>query len=67
MTTEAQKAAKKRYKERIKAEGKYKSLLIEFYQSDMDIYEYLNTKKPTATYIKDLIRKDMEKQDIEME
>ena len=59
MTTEAQKRAKKKYRERKQSEGGYKSLLLEFYDAEMDLYEYLQTKKPTATYIKDLIRKDM--------
>lgn len=60
MTTEAQKKAKKRYRERKQSEGGYKSLLLEFYSADMDIYEHLQTKKPKATYVKELIRKDME-------
>lgn len=59
MTTEAQKRASRKYRERKRADGGYKSILLEFYQADMDVYEHLQSKKPTATYIKELIRKDM--------
>lgn len=60
MATEAQKRAKKKYRERKVSEGGYKSLLLEFYDADMGLYEYLQTQKPTTTYIKELIRKDMD-------
>lgn len=59
MTTEAQRRANRKYRKRKQAEGEYKSILLEFYSSDMDVYDHLQNQKPTATYIKELIRKDM--------
>lgn len=59
MLTEAQRRANKNYRERKRSAGEYRTMLLEFYSSDMEIYEFLRTKKPTATYIKDLIREDM--------
>lgn len=52
----AQLEANKRYKEK----HPVKKVLIEFPESDIHLYEFLQTKEKKATYIKNLIRKDME-------
>ena len=59
MTTEAQKRAKREYRKRKQSEGGYKSILLEFYPPEMELYEHLQTQKPMTTYIKELIRRDM--------
>lgn len=53
--TEAQRKAKKAYK------AKIKRLFIELYPTDADILEHLQQQESTAGYIKQLIRKDMQK------
>lgn len=50
---------------RLRANAKYKNanikqVVLAFFPDDMELLDYLNTKKPKATYVKDLIRKDME-------
>lgn len=55
MTSEAQKKAVKKYKE------KMKRMTVEFYPSEMDLYEHIQQQPKKQTYIKNLIRKDMEK------
>lgn len=52
-TTEAQKKAVKKYKEKVKR------MTIEFYPSEVDLYEHIQQQPKKQTYIKDLIRKDM--------
>lgn len=59
MSSEAQRQANKRYRERLKNEGRVKSLCLTFYPGDLDVYNWLQEHKPVATYIKELIRKDM--------
>ena len=53
-TTEAQLRAKKNYR------GKGKRMTIDFYPQEMDLVEWIAQHGPKQTYIKDLIRKDME-------
>lgn len=53
--SEAQKRANRNYKRKIKR------LYIELYLSDQDIIDHLDAQPQKQTYIKDLIRKDMEK------
>lgn len=53
MTSEAQKKAVKKYKEKVKR------MTIEFYPSEMDLFEHIGNQEKKQTYIKDLIRKDM--------
>ena len=60
MASEAQRRAAKRHQEKLKAEGKLKYIQIEFYENDMDIYEYVQSHKPTRTFIKQIIREHME-------
>jgi hypothetical protein len=54
--TEAQKRADRKYK------AKVKKMLLEFYPTDADLLEHLNKQDKKQTYIKNLIRKDMEKE-----
>ena len=57
----------KRYDSQRKAEAKYKKdkvkkVTLQFCPTEYDLYEHLNNQSPKATYIKDLIRADMNKQ-----
>lgn len=52
--TEAQKKAKAKY------EQKCNHQTICFYPNDTDIWEYLNAQSQKQTFIKDLIRKEMQ-------
>ena len=55
--TESQKKAKKKYDKKT-----YKLILV-FYPTEEDILTHMRTRQlPMSTYIKDLIRKDMEKE-----
>lgn len=53
--TEAQKRAKKKYRE------KGKRMTIDFYPSEAELLEHVEKQPKKQTYIKDLIRKDMNK------
>ena len=55
MTSEAQKKAVKKYKEKVKR------MTIEFPPTEADLYEHIQKQLKKQTYIKDLIRKDMNK------
>lgn len=55
--SEAQKRADLKYKKE-KAKRQY----IEFYGTDVDLWEHLQKQPQKQTYIKDLIRKDMQKE-----
>lgn len=57
MRTEAQKRADKKYK----AE-KVKKMLLEFYPTDAELLEHLEKQPKKQTYIKNLIREDMKKE-----
>ena len=54
--TEAQKRAKAKYKSE-----KVKKVLLEFYPTEADLVEHLNKQEKKQTYIKSLIKADMEK------
>lgn len=54
--TEAQKRAKKKYQPNVKR------LTIDFYPTETDLIEQIEKQPQKQTYIKDLIRKDIEKQ-----
>lgn len=54
-TSEAQKKAVKKYKEKVKR------LTVDFYPTEEDLFEWLNKQSPKQGYIKALIRADMEK------
>lgn len=55
MTSEAQLKAVKKYKEKVKR------ITVDFYPADADIWEHIQNQPKKQTYIKDLIRKDIEK------
>lgn len=55
MTSEAQKKAVKKYKEKVKR------MTIEFSPAEADLYEHIQQQPKKQTYVKDLIRKDMGK------
>ena len=55
MTSEAQKKAVKKYKEKVKR------MTIEFYPPEVDLFEHIQKQSKKQTYIKDLIRADMGK------
>ena len=55
MTSEAQKKAVKKYKEKVKR------ITIEFHPSEIDLYEHIQQQSKKQTYIKDLIRADVER------
>lgn len=54
-TSEAQKKAVKKYKE------KMKRITIEFYPSEMELYDHIQQQPKKQTYVKDLIRADLNK------
>ena len=53
--TEAQRRAKKKYKE------KGKRITIDFYPSETELIEHIEKQEKPYTYIKNLIRKDINK------
>lgn len=55
MTSEAQLKAVKKYKEKVKR------ITVDFYPADTDIWEHIQNQPKKQTYIKDLIRADIEK------
>ena len=55
-TSQAQIDAVKRYKQK-----NSKRFCMDFYPSDTDILDHLNKQPKKQTYIKELIRRDMEK------
>ena len=56
MTTEAQKRAIQKYKQQ-----KVKRITIDFYPADEALWEHIQAQDKKQTYIKNLIREDMEK------
>jgi hypothetical protein len=54
MTSEAQKKAVKKYKEKVKR------LTVEFHPSEIDLFNHIQKQSKKQTYVKDLIRADME-------
>ena len=55
-TSDAQKRASAKYRKR-----NVKTVAINFYPSEADLYSYLTAQKNRSGYIKDLIKQDMEK------
>lgn len=53
--SEAQRRANLNYRRK-----NTKSITLTFFPSDMELYDYVASKGSKASYIKDLIRKDME-------
>lgn len=56
MRTEAQKRADRKYKVKVK------KMLLEFYPTEADLIEHLEKQDKKQTYIKNLIREDMKKE-----
>ena len=54
-TTEAQKRAAKKYRE------KTNRITIDFYPTEAAMWEHIQSQPKKQTYIKNLIRRDMEK------
>ena len=52
--TEARKKAKAKYNEKVKR------ISIEFYPSEMELYEKVKSQESIQKYIKELIRKDIQ-------
>lgn len=57
MATEAQRKAVKKYRE------KTKQINLEFSPAELDMWEHIQSQPKKQTYIKDLIRKDMSKEE----
>ena len=55
MATEAQKKARKKYKEKIKR------ITLDFSPTEAELWEYINSQPNKQGYIKALIRADMER------
>lgn len=55
MASDAQKKASKKYKEKLKR------ITIDFYPADAELWEHIQKQPKKQTYIKDLIRADIEK------
>lgn len=55
MQTEAERKSKAKYQKT------KPSILVTFYPLDYDLYEFVSKQGKKVTYIKDLIRKDMQK------
>lgn len=56
MKTQSQIEAQRRYRKKVKR------ILVEFYPTESDLIEHLEQQEKKQTYIKDLIRMDLEKQ-----
>lgn len=57
--TEAQSRATKRYRERLKSMGAFKRIILDFYPSEIEVYEHIRSHSPMSAYIKELVIKDM--------
>ena len=55
MTSDAQKKAIKNYKKKVKR------FTVEFSPTELELYEHIQNQPKKQTYIKQLIRRDMEK------
>lgn len=55
MQTEAEKRAKKKYKQKVNR------FSLDFHPSEAELYAHLQAQPQKATYIKELIRQDMKK------
>ena len=60
MASEAQRKAAKKYKEKYNKE-KLKRITVDFYPSEADLWDHIQQQEKKQTYIKNLIRADMEK------
>lgn len=60
MASESQRKAVKKYKEKYNKE-KLKRITVDFYPAEAELWEHLQQQPKKQTYIKDLIRADMNK------
>ena len=58
MTSEAQKKAVKKYKQKINR------ISIDFSPAEEEIWQHIQNQPKKQTYIKDLIRKDIEQEEV---
>lgn len=59
MSSDAQRKAVKKFKEKYKE--RVNRITIDFYPTETELWEHLQSQDKKQTYIKDLIRADMEK------
>jgi hypothetical protein len=57
-TPESQLKAVKKYKQKVKR------ITIDFYPSDEEAWNHIQSQQKKQTYIKDLIRKDMKRESV---
>ena len=55
MTSEAQRRAVSKYKQKVKR------ITVDFHPSESELWEHIQSQEKKQTYIKNLIRKDMER------
>ena len=55
-TTEAQLKAVRKYKEKVKR------ITVDFYPTESDLWDHIQAQDKKQTYIKNLIREDMKKE-----
>ena len=60
MASEAQRKAVIKYRKKLRNKGKLKVFQVEFFENELGLYEYLQTKKPMGKFIKGLIKDAME-------
>lgn len=60
MASEAQNRANREYRKRCKAAGTMKRITLDFYPTELDLYEHICGQESKAGYIKRLVREDME-------
>lgn len=61
MASDAQLRANKRYKAKRRKSGSLRFIQVEFNASEIELFDHAKANRPTARYIKDLIRADLEK------
>ena len=61
MSSEAQRKAVIKYRRKLRSGGKLKVFQVEFFENELGLYEYLQTKKPMGKFIKGLIKDAMER------
>lgn len=57
MLSEAQKKAHSKYRRE-----KCKSITVQFYPADLELYEWIRKKDNKNGYIRDMLKKEMEKE-----
>lgn len=65
MLSEAKRKAIIKHRRNIRSGSKLKVFQVEFYENDLGLYEYLQTKKPMGKFIKGLIKDAIERENNE--